>query len=813
MNVTQTYQKDLWLWRPKTKRIFDNDLWASSTQIDGKAKVSIPATSKAVNRTNGYAAYLRAPFYLSPTKAIIPALSQATRASQPYPDADGNVTKRVAAIYSASQQVITSDGNPSPPPLFPLDVNSILLVEGSINNGGVPSTPAIVSPLATLAVKPIVGALGKAVVGRATNSNVQNLWFVGGNSSFGSTAIYTPKTGMDFVQVTQNVDNTLTVSSTLIGTANRLFPTCCVIEGERYLDQLFYTGGMTSWTALSTGTIICKPNGTVTTATACPESMTQASAISLPYPNSLSGAVTSDYVLVTGGLNSGLNSSKTSVFLFDPYLGTWNTSSSPLITARRDHKSIRIDIQKTLTRSVLIVGGKTGVFSNVGQIAPGPGPIGIPLNQCEIIDAPSSAPSGGAVTLTPRKTGSMADARYAFGMTKLGDGRILVCGGIGYNPTYPIASNTVNEYTYELNRCEIYDPETEIWSPIQSMLEPHSYCTCHYVPQANKVYVYGGYTSKLIEYLDLDTMVWHNSCHTMSTPVVAGSAFGTASGFMGLIGGGHYDTALGTYTPNGSPGYSWNAVSPNVPEYARYDGLNAEWRVDSYDSNTDTLYLTSNAIGNYTNTNVRWSDAASDSQGASFVLAKAVPSSDIDIIGPYIFDLTQPFAISGTVLILNQEVYKGLSYNALTVTAGATSVGSGWIVLNYGYASQEGPIRCLGANDDLTLEIDAGYKFKNNLGYGSVINVLFQRAAFEPESPVGSFWVTASNAGRAAAIDFLGQISAAGIELDITTRYPGDRGLGAEGLPTKDNYKLSDLVEIFGRDDVDQELEEARGLD
>jgi hypothetical protein len=144
----------------------------------------------------------------------------------------------------------------------------------------------------------------------------------------------------------------------------------------------------------------------------------------------------------------------------------------------------------------------------------------------------------------------MADARYAFGMTKLPNERVLVCGGIGYNPGYQIPSPTVNEFLHELNRCEIYDPETEIWSPIQSMLEPHSYCVCHYVKEANKVYVYGGYTSTLVEYLDLDTMLWHKSVYTLPVPVVAGSAFGMDHGFMGLIGGGHYDIASGIFTPN-----------------------------------------------------------------------------------------------------------------------------------------------------------------------------------------------------------------------------------------------------------------------
>ena len=261
------------------------------------------------------------------------------------------------------------------------------------------------------------------------------------------------------------------------------------------------------------------------------------------------------------------------------------------------------------------------------------------------------------------------------------------------------------------------------------------------------------------------------------------------------------------------PSASWNSLRANIPDFARYDGLNGEWRIESYDSYTDIFYLSSNAIGNYTNTDVRWSDHNTDPYQARLVLAKAVPSVANDIIGPFSFDLGQPFAISGQTVLLNQEIKANVSYSALKIIGDAFSIKDGWLLFNYGFASQTGPVRCYGATDDTTLTIDAGFKFPFDLGFGSYVNALYQRAAFEPSSPIGSFWLTASNAGRAAAIDLLRDISAAGIELDIETRYPGDRGLGAEGFPVIDDYKLSDMVEMLGRDDVDSELEEARNVD
>jgi len=258
---------------------------------------------------------------------------------------------------------------------------------------------------------------------------------------------------------------------------------------------------------------------------------------------------------------------------------------------------------------------------------------------------------------------------------------------------------------------------------------------------------------------------------------------------------------------------SWNALRSVIPEYSRWDGLNGEWHIDAHDSYTDIFYLSSNAIGNYTNTDVRWSDKDVDPYQARFVLAKALPSVANDIIGPYAFDLGQPFTVGGKTVLLNQEIKAGVTYNALKIVGDAGSIKDGWLLFNLGFASQTGPVKCYGATDDTTLMIDAGFKFSCDLGFGSYINLLYQRAAFEPDSPIGSFWLTASNAGRAAAIDLLRDISAAGIELEIATRYPGDRSLGGEGFPVIDNYKLSDIVEMFGRDDVDSELEEARNVD
>jgi hypothetical protein len=81
---------------------------------------------------------------------------------------------------------------------------------------------------------------------------------------------------------------------------------------------------------------------------------------------------------------------------------------------------------------------------------------------------------------------------------------------------------------------------------------------------------------------------------------------------------------------------------------------------------------------------------------------------------------------------------------------------------------------------------------------------LDSREPYVPEYPddAGSFYLTGSTSGRLTAETFLEEAVAAGITLNLDVVYPGDRGLGGEGNPTTGDDKLSDVVEVYGQDDV-----------
>jgi hypothetical protein len=316
------------------------------------------------------------------------------------------------------------------------------------------------------------------------------------------------------------------------------------------------------------------------------------------------------------------------------------------------------------------------------------------------------------------------------------------------------------------------------------MKEPHSYPSVGYFPELNRVYISGGFTSTATEYLDLRTMTWETS--TAIPAIRAKSGGGAVKGAMLHASG--VSLVSGLYSSVASD----ISMVPGDEEIF-CGGLNQ--------SHTAIAGTTGTTIKFQTPKHTNWT------QGSVGVVT-SLTSAPGEILGPIITD-TKTSGKTATAGILSQTLESGAKYSEvkLSTDEALQFPEGGYLVFNWGYSNEVGPVKFLGRISTDTIAIDASFRFPSTLKPGASVRLVTKTPV---ASKAAAFWLTASNAGLAAAKKTLLDISATGIELDIEVRYPGDRGLGGSGRPTEGNYKISDIVEVFGSDDLDSELEAAR---
>lgn len=229
-------------------------------------------------------------------------------------------------------------------------------------------------------------------------------------------------------------------------------------------------------------------------------------------------------------------------------------------------------------------------------------------------------------------------------------------------------------------------------------------------------------------------------------------------------------------------------------------GLNQAFKVDSVTTNTFTV-----------------------TTGHSMTLAPATVTGLVTpfkaaastIPGPYMWDPKGGVSVTSTQATLAVQLDKDRQYTSVTVDdATQFPDAEGWLVFDFGYETQVAPVRYYGRLSNTELDIDFSFKFPNSVAAGANVTLLAGRGPFVPEPAVaikvGSFYLTDSQAGRIAASKAIDAAIAAGVIVNKTVVYPGDRGLGGEGYPQSGYYKIADKVSVWGSDDQDGDIATAR---
>jgi len=454
---------------------------------------------------------------------------------------------------------------------------------------------------------------------------------------------------------------------------------------------------------------------------------------------------------------------------YDISSGSW-TSVTTLDFVIRDSAVVVLDTVKTLGNlvyaservDVLVIGGTIDT---------------VPTNRCGYI----SAIYGYA------DTSSMAYARVAPSFCKLPDGRIVVAGGEGY------PANEIGGAPGPLNSCELYDPETEQWSLLPSLpngVEQVQIC-CVGRPSNT------AYKGTLL-------LAVHRPVNGVAAHVLD---MGDNAGWIGCGNKalGSFDFSIGSHAL-GRAGVFFGTSSdvtgdlaavfciPNTDSKVVNGKLSGEGEVSGILSDTE-IELTG-LEGGYT-----------DTTNGVIVKAKAERG---EYPGAYVFDPVFGVQVTSVQTSLTQRISAGVPASYLHVSDTTGFAEEGWLAVNFGHSNVCAPIKHLGPVGDNLLKIDAAFVPSVSIPVGASVIQLAGKGARQPPPLSGTLFLTDVSAPRIAASTLVGDMAAAGVEVSINLSYPGDRGLGGEGLQVKGAPRLSLATSVWGGDGLDQELETLR---
>ena len=534
-------------------------------------------------------------------------------------------------------------------------------------------------------------------------------------------------------------------------------------------------------------------------------------------------------LMAIGGALTGTNFTNT-VEISSDNGATWTIAGS-MTYARERHAAIVLP-----GNYVLVTGGYGYNPSNQGFGS------STSLNQAEIWDPNTGQWSPAGYAGVPRQ-----DHVVFYNSTK---NQVIVTGG-----------NTVVSYV-DPATIEIFDVATRTWKQwSEKIVGTHQQA---YGSMSNGIaFIFGGHSGSGITYdtnqfadmliqgsdyvssgglngqfvitNKIDSKNFQFTTTTRNTYKVYTSTTGSPTGGFYLTNQGYYNWYIGSAVrtsnittltitlPSGFSSHNVNVgdtIYVNIEENDSDGSHNITFSsgIKTVTAITSTTITYAETASNQSSTALRYSSVSVNRAPNASLVDVAASPQPVNDPGPYVYDPLTGLAITSvSSSTTGFELFANQQYSTIQVSGlGQFPNQTGYIAIGFGTPSQAGSIKYLGSYADspstTRLILDYSYEFVSNFPIGTNVTLLSQREAFVPANPqsVGSAYITASVSGRVAAEAAISTALAAGITADITIVYPGDRGLGGEGLPTHGVQKLSDIVEVFASDDITSDVATAR---
>ena len=491
-------------------------------------------------------------------------------------------------------------------------------------------------------------------------------------------------------------------------------------------------------------------------------------------------------VLATGGAASNVSSE-----LFDPLSSTWTATGTPAVS----HASHTATLLKD--GRVLVLGGAA-------------------TNQAEIYTPSLGSWSAAAAPLSNNRRNHASILMY--------DGRILACGGLTGAGGGTVSSSS-----------EVYSALNDSWQAGGALAFARQKHTLTTLDRAGgQIFMAGGTLDgtngiAATEMLVPGTLAWTTG-PSLNFLRFSHSASVTKNGRVVMIGGSNagadlsaverYDPLLKTLSilppllaarsQHGSTRLNDGRifVQGGTGHYSEAFGLG--FAVQAAGRLNGVFPITSLGASSFSFVTT---DTTLPSAGMGGT-ATAIAAASNGIGGPYIYDTNSGAAVTGVASTTTQDLVVGQSYKTLSIADTTGFIDSpGYLVFGFGTSKELRPVRYLGVLSSTQLLLDPSYSFFSNISSGGSVTLLRSRSTFVPPHPetTGSFYATASAAARVQAQATIASLVAAGVNVTTSIVYPGDRGLGNEGLPAHGTAKLSDKVLVWGSDEIDAELKAAKG--
>jgi hypothetical protein len=161
-------------------------------------------------------------------------------------------------------------------------------------------------------------------------------------------------------------------------------------------------------------------------------------------------------------------------------------------------------------------------------------------------------------------------------------------------------------------------------------------------------------------------------------------------------------------------------------------------------------------------------------------------------LGPYIYDLSQPFTVSHIGTLAQAAVTPSSGRVIRVADASQFPDAPGHLILGYGTSRQEGPIPYLSRPSQTSLLVNPSYNIQNNHGVNTDVALVAQNSpvVLAKDGSDYQFYLTDVVAGRVYAEDLINAVAATGIQVMITVIYPNDIGLAKYGTPDSDKTRI-----------------------